>query len=234
MAESALRGLVSGLMQGGPAPSGMVSAQTAIQNAVQRPQPKPMGQQVADVLGGVSAFLSPVPFVGDVAGLGADAAMYANYPEERTALNYGLTALSAFPFVPNAASYRLAQKGLDIVKVPSGEKYADGAEYFLSDPDGKSAGYMAVQPDMKSSRMKSLDSEIYPQYRGQGVGSDMYDAIQIMENRDFYPSEVLTNDGARFWASRDPELMRKLLSQGYFVDDVQDNVRSALSPLAGK
>lgn len=48
MAQSALRAL----MQGGPAPAGMASAQTAIQNAAQRPQPKPMGQQVADVLGG--------------------------------------------------------------------------------------------------------------------------------------------------------------------------------------
>lgn len=49
MAQSALRAL----MQGGPAPAGMASAQTAIQNAAQRPQPKPMGQQVADVLGGI-------------------------------------------------------------------------------------------------------------------------------------------------------------------------------------
>jgi hypothetical protein len=52
MAQSALRGLVSGLMQGGPAPSGMASAQTAIQNAAQRPQSS------ADMLGGLSQFTS--------------------------------------------------------------------------------------------------------------------------------------------------------------------------------
>jgi hypothetical protein len=52
MAQSALRGLVSGLMQGGPAPSGMASAQTAIQNAAQRPQSS------ADLLGGLSQFTS--------------------------------------------------------------------------------------------------------------------------------------------------------------------------------
>jgi hypothetical protein len=109
MAQSALRGLVSGLMQGGPAPSGMASAQTAIQNAAQRPQPKPMGQQVADVLGGVALPMSAVPVVGDVAGLGADAAMYANYPEERTALNYGMTLAGMLPFVPSAAGIRSAQ-----------------------------------------------------------------------------------------------------------------------------
>ena len=48
MAQSALRAL----MQGGPAPAGMASAQTAIQNAAQRPQSR------ADLLGGLSQFTS--------------------------------------------------------------------------------------------------------------------------------------------------------------------------------
>ena len=110
MAQSALRAL----MQGGPAPAGMASAQTAIQNAAQRPQPKPMGQQVADVLGGVALPLSTVPVVGDIAGLGADAAMYANYPEERTALNYGLTLAGMLPFVPAASTIRAGGKAINI------------------------------------------------------------------------------------------------------------------------
>ena len=102
MAQSALRAL----MQGGPAPAGMASAQTAIQNAAQRPQPKPMGQQVADVLGGVALPLSTVPVVGDIAGLGADAAMYAAYPEERTLGNYGLTFAGLLPGIPAASAMR--------------------------------------------------------------------------------------------------------------------------------
>jgi len=108
MAESALRSLVSGLMQGGPAPSGMADYRTAVQNV---PQRKPLGQQMADVLGGVALPLSAVPVVGDVTGLAADAAMYANYPEERTALNYGMTLAGMLPFVPGAAGIR-ASKGV--------------------------------------------------------------------------------------------------------------------------
>lgn len=114
MAQSALRALTQQLMQGGPAPSGMASYQTAVQNAANRPQPKPIGQQMADVLGGVSLPLSAVPIVGDIAGLGADAAMYANYPEERTALNYGLTLAGILPFVPSAAGIRTAEGALDM------------------------------------------------------------------------------------------------------------------------
>ena len=47
MAQSALRALTQQLMQSGPAPSGMASYQTAVQNAVQRPQNN------ADMLGGL-------------------------------------------------------------------------------------------------------------------------------------------------------------------------------------
>ena len=121
MAQSALRAL----MQGGPAPAGMASAQTAIQNAAQRPQPKPMGQQVADVLGGVALPLSTVPVVGDIAGLGADAAMYANYPEERTALNYGMTLAGMLPFVPGAAGVRAAEGALDMSQAARMQRAAD-------------------------------------------------------------------------------------------------------------
>lgn len=108
MAQSALRALTQQLMQGGPAPAGMASAQTAIQDAAQRPQQKPIGQQIADVLGGVALPLSAAPVLGDIVGLGADAAMYANYPEERTALNYGLSLAGVLPFVPSAAGIRTA------------------------------------------------------------------------------------------------------------------------------
>lgn len=52
MAESALRSLVSGLMQGGPAPAGMADYRTSVQGAVQRPR------NSADLLGGLSQFTS--------------------------------------------------------------------------------------------------------------------------------------------------------------------------------
>lgn len=44
-----------------------------------------------------------LPVVGDVAGLAADANMYATDPESHNAFNYGMTALGALPFVPPAS-----------------------------------------------------------------------------------------------------------------------------------
>ena len=48
----------------------------------------------------------PVPIVGDVAGIAADAEMYATQPEERTGLNYLMSAIGLLPFVPGAAQLR--------------------------------------------------------------------------------------------------------------------------------
>lgn len=48
--------------------------------------------------------LGPVPIVGDVLGLAADASRYINDPSSRTPLNFGLTALGALPFVPPASA----------------------------------------------------------------------------------------------------------------------------------
>lgn len=54
-------------------------------------------------LQGAAIATTPVPVVGDVIGLLADADMYANEPESRNLLNYGLSALGVLPFVPSFA-----------------------------------------------------------------------------------------------------------------------------------
>lgn len=71
------------------------------------------GQALADTLGGVALGTTFIPGYGDVAGLAADAAMYANYPEERTLGNYALTALGALPFVPAASAVRSGRKATE-------------------------------------------------------------------------------------------------------------------------
>ena len=49
-------------------------------------------------LQGAAIATTPVPVVGDVMGLLADADMYANDPESRNLLNYGLFCFRCFTF----------------------------------------------------------------------------------------------------------------------------------------
>ena len=48
----------------------------------------------------------PIPIVGDVAGLYADATMYIQDPESRNIANYLLSAAGAVPFIPGASTAR--------------------------------------------------------------------------------------------------------------------------------
>lgn len=75
------------------------------------PQRPVTGRQIADAMQSVGLLASPLPVVGDVAGLLGDAAMYAAKPEERTWGNFALTALGALPFVPSAAARAGLTKG---------------------------------------------------------------------------------------------------------------------------
>jgi hypothetical protein len=81
------------------------------------------GRQFADAMQAVGLLASPIPVVGDVAGLLGDAAMYAAKPEERTLGNFAMTALGALPFVPSVAGK---------VKLAKGKKMADLAKYPMA------------------------------------------------------------------------------------------------------
>jgi len=52
----------------------------------------------------------PVPVVGDLTGLLADANMYYNYPEERTLTNAGLSMAGLLPLVPSVTAIKRAKQ----------------------------------------------------------------------------------------------------------------------------
>jgi hypothetical protein len=73
---------------------------------------------------------SPVPVVGDITGLAADAEMYATKPEERTWLNAGLSLAGLLPFVPAPSGLRetknLIDKPLERIESPEQVKKPSG------------------------------------------------------------------------------------------------------------
>lgn len=114
MAESALRNLQRERMNARRERIGM-------EPFVPQAPTKTAGQAMADMLGGMSIPLSFVPVAGDVAGLAADAAMYATRPEERTLSNAAMTLAGIVPGIPGAAAIRAggqaAEGALDMSKV---------------------------------------------------------------------------------------------------------------------
>lgn len=66
---------------------------------------------------------APIPIVGDITGLAADARMYYEEPESRTPANFMMTAAGALPFVPSAVGQKTVSEifgGVKRIKLPRG------------------------------------------------------------------------------------------------------------------
>lgn len=125
MAESALRNLQRERMNERRARVGM-------EPFVPQAPTKTAGQAMADMLGGMAVPLSAVPVAGDIAGLAADAAMYATRPEERTLGNAALTLAGVLPFVPAASAARTGKKAAEALKELSEAERKANLERFMA------------------------------------------------------------------------------------------------------
>ena len=68
---------------------------------------------------------TPVPVVGDVLGLAADAKRLYDNPSERTAMNYGMSALGLLPFVPAGMFIGKGAKTWDAISAAKAKELAD-------------------------------------------------------------------------------------------------------------
>lgn len=98
-----------------------------------------------------------IPVLGDLIGAAADARMYAQEPESRTPLNFGLSALGALPFVPAAAGIMAGKKGLGRLgknMEPTYHGPEGGPRYEIPDWDIK-VNFGKVTPKNRFSGIKT-------------------------------------------------------------------------------
>lgn len=112
-----------------------------------------------ELLTGASLATMPVPILGDVMGLAADARMYQTRPEERTLGNYALSALGVLPFVPSVAATKaavraadaakeLAKRGIDMSQAARMQRAAE--QGYLPTYHGTGNEFDAFDPSMSS------------------------------------------------------------------------------------
>ena len=92
----------------------------------------------------------PVPVVGDIAGLAADADMYMRDPESRNIPNYMLSAAGALPFLPAASQVRQGIKAYhgsphDTIPVNEFRSKKTGKSYYVD--AGKEHPVIKMKPD---------------------------------------------------------------------------------------
>ena len=179
--QSALRALDQSYLMGigqGPAPARV---------------PRTRGQTAADMLGALSIGTTPIPIVGDITGMAADAAMYAAYPEERTMGNYAMSAAGILPLVPGVSALRAMKNAPDVSPSPleGTLDMSQAARVWSQTPNQVKEGEKVIQIPLKDIEHGEADAP--------GGTLSWPDAPrQVLEyaNRTtpFPPIEVLTPD----------------------------------------
>jgi hypothetical protein len=115
----------------------------------------------------------------------------------------------------DASVAKLLERGMRVVGEPDPRDSRVG-EYFLqAGDDTKSIGNLFTESAEtsgypQSNFMASADTFLADQYRGQGIAQEMYDAVEEITGNTLVPSEILTADGARLWASRNPDRLSEV------------------------
>ena len=109
-----------------------------------------------------------------------------------------------------ASLARLGKRGLRLVE--EGDQFN-----LIDDATGGYAGMMTVD-ELPNGNLWSLDTELLPQYRGQGIGNEYYDAVEELSGKKMQPSPWLSMDGVRFWGRRDPEALANMVRNDEFYD----------------
>ena len=114
----------------------------------------------------------------------------------------------------DASVAKLAARGMELVDLIDPEDSRVG-EYFLRQGDDtKSIGSLktdyAIDSGFDQGYMSSLNTEIAPGYRRQGLAGEMYDAAEEISGNKLVPSTQLSMDGGYMWNARDPELLKQV------------------------
>ena len=114
----------------------------------------------------------------------------------------------------DASVAKLAARGMELVDLIDPEDSRVG-EYFLRQGDDtKSIGSLktdyAIDSGFDQGYMSSLNTEIAPGYRRQGLAGEMYDAAEEISGNKLVPSTHLSMDGAHMWNARDSKLLREV------------------------
>ena len=185
-----------------------------------------------ELLNAASLATAPVPVLGDIAGLAADARMYQMRPEERTMGNYALSALGVLPFVPSVSAVKTAAKGVKTAAEELAALTAKAPQKFIESLPGRNelnywvdGGQDAVERGFPEEPFILFDKlYIDPQNRGQGAARKVLEE-GLQDMTDQYPGmEVRLIAEPLDRSTNSSDLVRLYESVGFDVDNYQDGM----------
>lgn len=172
-----------------------------------------------------SLVTTPLPIVPDVLGAAGDLQMYAQDPESRTPLNYGLSALGLLPFFGALTAYHGSPyvfDKFDINKIGTGEgaqAYGHGL-YFSEHPD-VAKGYRE-----KLSNKVTVDGEKLRTHPSDGpMAEAQNNVVTAMIQQKMSPQEAIAHT-VKYWNDAADEMAAFLKTNPELADRINEEVAS--------
>ena len=131
----------------------------------------------------------------------------------------------------DASVASLAARGLRLIEkpqTPSGSPSGKfGSIFDIVDDRGAKVGD-ADMKSMRGNRYSANHMFLRPEHRGTGIMNEAYDAIEEVSGRTVVPSEILTEDGLKFWMRRDPQQVQELIDNGAFEHFYEKEILDSL------
>jgi hypothetical protein len=122
-----------------PMPSGLLG-ETRQQKLAREMTHRPMAQPPMHPMDALALGAMPLPVIGDIAGLLADARRFVQEPQSRTALNFGLAGLGLLPVVPGGLGGAVKPFQTAVRNTKTGETVSGGPIHIANRMEAQKRG----------------------------------------------------------------------------------------------
>jgi len=135
------------------------------------------GASTQEILDSLAMGSSVIPVIGDAMGIAADANMYKNDPESRTAGNFALSALGLLPFVPPVSGVIKQIKGITRTAKDSSDIFGPGTN-IVRLTDDASGGTIEIVQRPNGEPASIIELVVPESSRKKGIAKKLQELAQ--------------------------------------------------------
>lgn len=184
------------------------------------------------LLDGAAMATSPVPILGDLFGLGADAYRFATDPSSRTPGNYGLAAFGLLPFVPSGLGK--ISKSVDLNSMRAVDVFGNGRQVKYYDDKGNFIEKKTLPNDSvtwlagKAGKQEFLDNYLTDVIKGFDSADEAYSRIGGLLGAQTRKANALSKYGQipKTWDAESKKIAKQLIDGGHDVSKFLSSTQS--------
>lgn len=186
------------------------------------------------ILDAAALATSPVPILGDLAGIGADAYRYVTEPESRNIQNYGMTLAGLLPMVPSMNAIKSVAKKAPLENMRAVDIFGDGRQVKYYDNAGNfiekktmPSGSIQWLPG-KAGEKEFLDNYLTDVTKGFSSPDEAYSKISALQGAQTRAANAASKYGhiPKTWDAESKRVAKRLVDEGFDIQKFSSSTQS--------